>query len=158
MEISEIKHIKEKFYELNLNCADLTKNKNNIYQILKQYISDNSTINNNKVNFVYSENTKELKNLHSLKLCFKTKLIKKDITNQGNKLTSENIYSGLENICNSVMEKMSSIFLTELNKIKNCLLEFGRDIERIFMLPLSHLTTKVKLKLILNSYRIAVPV
>jgi hypothetical protein len=111
---------------------------------LKQYYADNSTNYNNKVKFFYSENTNELKNFNSLKLCFKTKLIQKDINTNSNKVISENIYSGLENICNSVIEKMSNIFLTELNKIKNGLLEFGKDIERIFLLPLSHLTTNVK--------------
>ena len=143
MEIPEIKHIKERFYELNLNCADLTKNKNNIYQILKQYYSDNST-DSNKFKLFFSENAQELKNFNSLKLCFKTKLIRREKNLSQNTLISENICSGLENICNSMIEKMSNIFLSELCKIKSCLLEFGKDIERIFILPLSHLTTNVK--------------
>lgn len=127
---------------MNLNCADITKNKNNIYQILKHYYSDNST-DSSKVKFYFSDNRIELKNFNSLKLCFKTKLIKNEKNSNQNKSISENIYSGLENICNSVIEKMSNIFLNELCKIKNSLLEFGKDIERIFFLPLSHLSTNV---------------
>jgi hypothetical protein len=118
-----------------LHCEDIIKNKNNIYQILKQYYSD--------IKLYLSENTHDLKKLHSLKLIFKTKLIRRDKNSENtNHIISEELNIGLENICNSVIEKMSKIFLSELIKIKNSLMEFGKDIQRIFSFPLSHLKVK----------------